>query len=125
MAAGEAQPLVEAVGVLAGEVGGQLNQAAAAIGGKADGMADKGFAQALAAGGAGDAHALDQRAPAALVAEIGNHRDLKTADDAGIIRGDQQARIRVRLNGLKGIFVAVGKGRIVPFPGLAEGIVGQ
>jgi hypothetical protein len=91
----EAEALVEAVGVGAGLVAGQLDQRAAPAASLGDGPADDGAAEALVAEPGRDPDRLDlgpQRAPAG---QPGNERELQRRDDVAAGVGDEQQMGRI------------------------------
>lgn len=79
----EAQAFVEAVGVGAGDVGGQLYEHAALAAGLLDGPFDELRPETAAALVGVDADALDDRAGGAPAGETRDDRQLEGADDLG------------------------------------------
>ena len=57
----------------------------------------------------GDAHAFNERAPAALIRDVRNERQLQYPDDAALIDlDDDELVVRIALNGGEGVGVALG-----------------
>ena len=106
----EAEPLVEAVGIGAGGVGGQLHQLAVLAPGFVDRPLDEPGAQAAAALVGVDAYAFDDRAGRAAPGQPGDDRELEGADDTALAYGDDQVLVRVAAEPLEGGEVR-GRGR--------------
>src|SRR6266542_6777487 len=102
----KAERLIKAVRVAAPRVGGQLNEAAAAVAALLDGPFEHRRAEAAAALAASDAHAFDLAAPYAAVGQAGNKAELQHPDDATAAFGHRKKLVRVSLDRGEGFAVA-------------------
>ena len=91
----EPEALVEAGGVGAGLVGGQLVQLASLVPGFFDGPLDELGSQAAATLVRVDAYPFDDRPGRAAPGEPGNDRELERADDPALPDRHHQALVRV------------------------------
>lgn len=90
----EAEAFVEAVGIVAGFVAGQLDALASEAAGFGNHPLHHGFADALAAHGFGDVDALDFGGWAAPVRKTRQQVELERPDDRAIDFGDHHLRFR-------------------------------
>ena len=97
----EAEPLVEAVGVVALDVGGELDEATALPSRPLDGPAEESGAQAGPSGRVGDADRLDLRARHAPAGQPGDEGQLQGADD-GLVRSLQAGQELMGVRGDRG-----------------------
>src|SRR5262245_53828274 len=91
----KSERLVETPGVRPGLVGRQLHEMAAAAARAPDRMLEHHLSEAGRAVPCGYAHALDQRAPAALVGETRNESDLQHADNVAVRAGHDDFVVRI------------------------------
>lgn len=102
MALLEAEAFVEAVGVEALLVGGQLRHAAAARPALVERPLDHLAAKTLAALAGNDVHRLDEAAPHAEAIEPGDEGELDGADRRAVELGDDQTLVGIGGDGVEG-----------------------
>src|SRR5271166_185732 len=91
----EAVALVEAARIAARLVGGELDDAAAVPARTVDCVGEELAADAGTARRSCDAHALDLRAPGALVGEAGEEGELEACHDRARFLADDQVLVRI------------------------------
>src|SRR5215211_1648170 len=102
----KAERFVEPVRVATPLVGGQLDEAAAAVAALLDRPFEHRPAEAAAALAGSDPHAFDLTAAHAAVGQPGNEAELQHADDAAVAFGHCKKLVRIPLDRGEGFAVA-------------------
>ncbi len=97
----ETEAVIEAVGVIAGAVGGELHKAAATGAAFGDGPVKELLTEAETAGGFMDADGFDLTAPQTLARQAGDEGELQDANHCRVVFDHGEELIGVTVDGLK------------------------
>src|SRR5260370_39129313 len=126
MASPESEPLVKPLRIDARVMGEQFDQLAAFGARLSDGPLHQLFADAAAAATAGDANVLDQRARGALRTQSRQDAELQAADDGPLaVHRDHELEVRIAVDRLERLEIAIRQRIFEPLPRAAERIVRQ